>query len=175
MSRKIILDRQIVEDTWQLSEADGAIPPDGDVIVALATWLAQREVLKTRKGRTGVWLGPGDEPGALAGDIATLPLIAVHFPQFTDGRGYSTARLLRQRYGFNGQLRAIGDVLRDQLFLLQRVGFNAFSIKDGASIEDAIGAFKDFSTAYQSAVDQPAPAYRRRLAASAGMIRAVEA
>ena len=167
MTHRIIVDRRIVEDLWQLVEPDGAIPQDGDVIVVLATWLAQRAALATRNGRTGVWLEPGDEPGMLAGDIATLPVIAVHFPQFTDGRGYSTARLLRQRYGFKGELRAIGDVLRDQLFQMRRVGFNAFALKDGRNIEDALGAFNDFSDAYQSAVDLPAPSYRRRLAGGA--------
>lgn len=164
MTRKIILDRRIVADGWHLIEADAAVPQEGDVIVALATWLAQRAGLGSRNGRTGVWLAPGDEPGKLAADVADLPLIAVHFPQFTDGRGYSTARLLRQRYGFKGELRAIGDVLRDQVFHLQRVGFNSFAVKEGSSIEDAIGAFSDFSAAYQSAVDRPLPHYRQRLA-----------
>ncbi len=167
MTRKIILDRHIVEDTWRLVEADAALPPDGDIIVPLSAWLSVGPSIAARGGRAGVWLKPDDEPGALAGDVATLPLIAVHFPHFTDGRGYSTARLLRQRYGFKGELRAFGDVLRDQLFYLHRVGFNAFAIKDGKSVEDALGALEDFSDAYQSAVDQPAPSFRRRHASGA--------
>ena len=118
--------------------------------------------LAARAGRTGVWRRPDDEPADLAGDIARLPLVAVQFPQFTDGRGYSTARLLRERYGFAGELRAIGEVLRDQLFYLERVGFNAFDLKEGKSLEDALLAFGDFSDAYQSSVERPLPHYRRR-------------
>ena len=165
MTKKIILDRRIVDDPWQLIEAGADIPADGDVIVSLAAWQARAAEPASRHGRVGVWLRPDDEPGALADDTATLPVIAVQFPQFADGRGYSIARLLRERYGFKGELRAFGDVLRDQLFYLHRVGFNAFAIKPGKSIEDALGAFGDFSDAYQSAVDQPAPHYRRRVAA----------
>ena len=87
----------------------------------------------------------------------------MRFPQFADGRGYSSARLLRERYGFVGELRAFGEVLRDQLFYLERVGFNAFAIKEGKSIEDALKAFGDFSDAYQSSAKQPLPLYQRRL------------
>ena len=163
MSNRIIRDRAIVEDRWLLVEAGEALPSIGDIIVPLALWLEQREQLIARSGLGGVWLAPGDEPGLLATDTATLPLIAVRFPQFADGRGYSTARLLRERYGFKGELRAIGEVLRDQLFYLERVGFYAFTIKAGKSIEDALKAFDDFSDAYQSSVAQALPLYQRRL------------
>ena len=162
MNRHIILDRQIVPDAWQFV-ADGATVPDrGDAIIPLSTWLAAGARANVRDGRTGVWLAPDDEPAELAADLAGLPLVAVHFPQFTDGRGYSTARLLRQRHGFKGELRAIGEVLRDQLFYLERVGFNAFDLKEGKSLEDALLAFGDFSDAYQSSVERPVPPYRRR-------------
>ena len=163
MTNRIILDGRIVDDAWQIVEAGAALPPSGDIVVSLASWQEQRALLAARDARTGVWLKPDDEPGLLASDTSTLPMIAVQFPQFADGRGYSTARLLRQRYGFGGELRAIGEVLRDQLFYLQRVGFNAFAIKEGKSIDDALKAFGDFSESYQSAVDQPTPLYRRRL------------
>jgi len=167
MAQQIILDRELVEDSWQLVDAEAAFPDSGDILVPLAAWLAHSATLTLRAGKVGVWLRPEDEPGALADHVATLPVIAVQFPQFTDGRGYSTARLLRERYGFKGELRAFGDVLRDQLFYLHRVGFNAFVIKPGKSMEDALRAFDDFSDAYQTAVDQPVPYYRRRLAAPA--------
>ena len=163
MSNRIILNREIADDHWLLLEPDASIPACGDIIVALAFWLGQRQQLAARGGRCGVWLTPGDEPGLLAADTATLPLIAIQFPQFADGRGYSSARLLRERYGFAGELRAIGEVMRDQLFYLERVGFNAFAIKAGKSIEDALRAFGDFSDAYQSSVAQPLPLYQRRL------------
>jgi uncharacterized protein (DUF934 family) len=166
MTKRIILDRRIVDDTWEVLEAGQEVPAGGDIIVPLALWRDHRATLDARAGRTGVWLKPDDEPGDLADDTAHLPVIAVQFPQFADGRGYSTARLLRQRYGFRGELRAIGDVLRDQVFYLARVGFNAFEIKAGKSIEEALTGFGDFSDAYQGAVDQPAPSYRRRLEAA---------
>ena len=163
MSNRLILNREITDDHWLLIESGATVPATGDIIVPLALWLEQREQLTARSGRNAVWLAPGDEPGLLAADTATLPLIAVRFPQFADGRGYSTARLLRERYGFTGELRAIGYVLRDQLFYLERVGFNAFAIKEGKSIEDALKAFGDFSDAYQSSAKQPLPLYQRRL------------
>ena len=162
MSKRIILDRRIVDDPWQIVLVGQAIPQDGDLVVPLDAWLSRRDALQGRSGRTGVWLKPDDEPAELAAHIASLPLIAVQFPQFADGRGYSTARLLRQRHRYQGELRAIGEVLRDQLFYLARVGFNAFEIAAGKSIEDALAGLGDFSDAYQGAVDQPLPAYRRR-------------
>jgi uncharacterized protein (DUF934 family) len=167
MAKQIILDRRIAADTWSIVADDADLPATGDIIVSLARWTAAREALAARGARTGVWLKPDDEPAALAGDVATLPLIAVDFPAFTDGRGYSTGRLLRERYGFKGELRAVGDVLRDQLFLMARVGFNAFALKEGKSIDDALAALADFSESYQSATDQPVPYYRRRLAKAA--------
>jgi uncharacterized protein (DUF934 family) len=96
--------------------------------------------------------------------VGQLPLIAVYFPKFLDGRGYSTARLLRERYGYRGELRAIGDVGRDQLFYLARVGFDAFLIPEGRDARDALNAFADFPETYQGAVDQPLPLFRRRAA-----------
>jgi uncharacterized protein (DUF934 family) len=160
----LIRHRAIATDTWQPLD-DGAVPARGDVIVPVAVWLSERERLLARDGRVGVLLQPNDEPGALAGDLARLGLIAVHFPSFTDGRGYSTARLLRERYGWRGELRAVGDVQRDQLFYLARVGFDAFQLRDGADVDDALSAFADFGETYQAAVDQPLPLFRRRIVA----------
>jgi uncharacterized protein (DUF934 family) len=167
MTKQIILDRRIAADTWSIVADDADLPSSGDIIVSLARWTSARDALAARGGRTGVWLKPDDEPAELAADVAALPLVAVEFPAFTDGRGYSTGRLLRERYGFKGELRAVGDVLRDQLFLMARVGFNAFALKEGKSIDDALAAFADFSETYQSATDQPVPHYRRRLAKAA--------
>ena len=89
-------------------------------------------------------------------------MIAVNFPQFTDGRGYSTARLLRERYGWKGEMRAIGDIQRDQLYYLSRCGFDSFLLNEGFDPQEALTAFNDFSEAYQTAVDQPVPLFRRR-------------
>jgi uncharacterized protein (DUF934 family) len=167
MTRRIILDRAIADDLWQLVPEGEAVPAAGRIIVPLAAWLAQHAQLSARAGEVGVWLKPADEPGQLARDVARLPLIAVQFPQFTDGRGYSIGRLLRERFGYKGELRAIGDVLRDQIFYMASVGFNAFAVKEGKSLDDALTAFDDFSEAYQTSVARPVPYYRRRLGGAA--------
>ena len=164
LATKIILNRQIVPDSWQFVGENQALPASGNVIVPLAVWREQQIALTQRAGKTGVWLKGSDDPEQLQSnnELINLPLIAVEFGQFIDGRGYSIGRLLRQRYGFKGELRAVGDVLRDQLSALTRCGFNSFALKEGKSLEDALKAFDDFSDAYQNAVDQPAPYYRRR-------------
>jgi uncharacterized protein (DUF934 family) len=157
----LIRHRALATDTWRSLE-DGALPAAGDVIVPLAVWLMERERLLARAERVGVLLQPNDEPQALAVDLDHLGLIAVHFPSFTDGRGYSTARLLRERLGWRGELRAVGDVQRDQLFYLARVGFDAFVLRDGANLAEALAAFDDFSEGYQASIDRPLPLFRRR-------------
>ena len=162
--RKLIKDGALVDDPWTLLRDTAMLAdvPDGvPVIVPLALWLAHRDDLLAR-GAVGVWLAPDDDPEALADDIGRLPLIAVDFPQFTDGRGYSTARLLRQRYGYANELRAVGDVLRDQLFALAEVGFDAFALRADQDAERALAAFNDFDTVYAPTVAQPAPWFRRR-------------
>src|SRR5688500_19354073 len=116
----IIKDKSVVADPWLRLEPgpDGAlpqVPPAGDLIVPLALWQSQRDALVTRPGRLGVWLKSDDEPGAIANDLPLFGVIAVDFPKFGDGRGYSTARLLRERYGLNGELVDIGVIYRAQL------------------------------------------------------------
>jgi uncharacterized protein (DUF934 family) len=166
----LIKDRAIVDDRWTLlrdatSLAD--VPINNPVIVPLALWQAEHEVLAGRNA-VGVWLKPSDDPDALASDVAHLPLIAIDFPKFVDGRGYSSARLLREKYHFGGELRAIGDVLRDQLYYLRQCGFDAFAVRADRNFADAIGGLDDFSDNYQSTVVQPVPLFRRRPGASAG-------
>jgi uncharacterized protein (DUF934 family) len=166
----IIHGQPTTADPWLLLKAgaDGAlltVPPVGDFIVPLKLWLEQRAALLARQGRLGVWLDSNEDPAAIADDLAHFALIAVNFPKFTDGRGYSTARLLRERYGWRGELRAIGDVLRDQLFYMARVGFDAYVLREDQNVDDALKAFHDFSEVYQTAVDQPQPLFRRRLVA----------
>lgn len=166
---QIILDQTIVADSWIHVAEDAPLPASGNLIVPLAFWCKERIALAQRVGKTGVWLKGSDDPTRIAEvrELVKLPLIAVDFPQFVDGRGYSVGRLLRERYAFTGQLRAFGDVFRDQIPYLSRCGFNAFVLKAGKSLEDALHAFDDFSDAYQNAVDQPAPYYRRRLLSNA--------
>ena len=167
----IIKDRQLAADNWQLLKptADGGLPPlpqTGDVIVPLALWLEQREALSSRAGRLGVWLDSHEEPASIAGDLDRFALVAVNFPTFTDGRGYSIARLLRERHGYKGELRAIGEVVRDHLFFMASCGFDAFLLRDDQDPEAALTAFGDFSDAYQASVERPLPLFRRRFLVS---------
>lgn len=166
---EIILGQAVVADDWGLLRldegqgADAAIVPACKVIVPLAVWLAQRAALVDRLPDIGVWLAPDERAEALGLDVALLPLIAVDFPKFTDGRGYSTAYNLRARLGFKGQLRAIGDVLRDQLFSMRRVGFDAYATRPDRGIHDALKGLSDFSETYQASWDQKTPLFRRHL------------
>ena len=159
----IILHGAIVADDWQVlrpAASEPAIVPAGRVIVPLAVWLSQVEELGAR-GNVGVWLAGEDDPAQLSDSLALLSLVAVDFPKFTDGRGYSIAYLLRSRFGYRGQLRAIGDVLPDQLFYMKRVGFDSFAIRADKDIQQALRALKPFTDAYQGSWDNPVPAFRR--------------
>ena len=157
----LIKNRQIAPDSWQLLEPspEGGVPGTpltGDWIVPLAVWNEQREQLighaNERSGRNGVLLENTDDPRALGADFDRLALIAVRFPKFTDGRGYSIARLLR-RLGWKGELRADGDVLRDQLFYMTRCGFDSFKLRADQDAQVALTAFNDFTAPYQPAID----------------------
>jgi uncharacterized protein (DUF934 family) len=157
----------VVSDPWQRLElaADGSLPlvlSAGDIIVPLAMWESRREELLARPNRLGVWLDSHEEPGAIAEDLRLFGIVAVNFPKVTDGRGYSIACLLRERYGWRGELRAIGDIWRDQLFFLASCGFNAFALREGEDPHAAVAAFGDFSETYQGSVRQPLPLFRRR-------------
>ncbi|MEM7018440.1 MAG: DUF934 domain-containing protein [Pseudomonadota bacterium] len=149
--RKIIKDREIVEDQWQTVDAEEALP-EGDVIVPLARWLAEKEALIARTGNTGVLLQAGDGIDDITPDLVNIDLVAVEFPAFTDGRSSSYARLLRERHGYTKEIRAVGDVLRDQLALMARCGINAFVLHEKLDIEQVLEtAFDDFSVYYQPA------------------------
>lgn len=172
----IIKNRSVVRDDWTVVRAseDGALPaadalPAGRVLVPFALWKTAREALiaSRAKDALGVWLAPDDEPADLAADLDKISLIGVDFPVFRDGRGYSTAHLLRTRYGWTGELRAIGDVLRDQLNFMARCGFDAFAVRADKDIHDALRAFEEFTVKYQSTVDTPLPLFRRRAALQA--------
>jgi uncharacterized protein (DUF934 family) len=166
LMRNIIKDRAIVGDDWEVlrlaegETAETVAIPEGKVIVPLAVWQARRDS-QIERGKVGVWLASDERPEALKGDVERLPLIAVDFPKFADGRGYSLAYNLRARLGYTGELRAIGDVLRDQLFYMQRVGFNAFATRPDRSIEDALKGLTDFYEAYQASWDHLTPLFRR--------------
>ena len=167
MSR-IIKNGQVIDDVWLvLKLAEGETPeaitlPDAPTLLPLAVWLARKDEILARRQPVGIWLESSEGPEAIANDLAHFTVIGVNFPKFADGRGYSTARLLRERFAYTGEIRALGDVLQDQLFLLKRCGFDAFAVREGKDIEAALAGLNAFSESYQSAVDQPQPLFRRR-------------
>ena len=173
-TRQLIKERRLQDDAWKVVTLIDGEPafdvclPVGPLLVPLAVWKARKACLIHREYEhgtpLGIWLAPEEDPAEIAADIDDFTVIAVHFPKFTDGRGYSTARLLRERYGYDGELRAFGDIGRDQIFFLNRVGFDSFVIGEGRNAEEALAAFDDFPESYQSATDQPIPLFRRRAA-----------
>lgn len=176
MPKHIVKQQQVVADAWKtliLAENETAATvrlPVGPLIVPLDVWRARKAELIRREhehGWTlGVWLAPHEGPEAIAAELDDFSVVAVHFPKFADGRGYSTARLLRERHGYRGELRAFGDLGQDQFFFLARVGFDAFDPRErGAELEGALAAFEAFPEVYQAAADHPLPLFRRRAAA----------
>jgi uncharacterized protein (DUF934 family) len=173
---KIIKQQRLADDEWkvlQLAENETAHSvrlPLGPLLVPLAVWRARKEELIHRNWEhhepLGVWLAPNEGPETIAEELDDFTLIAVHFPKLGDGRGYSTARLLRERYGYRGELRAFGDVGQDQLFFLNRVGFDSFSVKedldDVEALAAAVASLATFPEAYQAAANQPLPLFQRR-------------
>jgi uncharacterized protein (DUF934 family) len=162
----MLLDRagNIRAEEW-VHLADDAPAPDAySVTVSLKRWQAERTRLKGRNARTGLRLPNDARVESLAEDVGTLPMIVLDFPKFTDGRAYSQARLLRARLGYKGELRASGNVLRDQLLFMRRCGFDSFEV-DGprAAAEGWADAFKEFDLAYQAPTGNGAAIPRRRL------------
>jgi len=163
--QQIIKNGALVPESWHLlPKGSGldSLPNSDDVIVPLALWLEHAHALKARDGGLGIWLESDEEIESVLDDLSRFQVIALNFPAFTDGRHYSTARLLRDRYGYKGEIRAIGDVLRDQLFYMQRCGFDAFAVHPDRDPQAALEGLKDFSVTYQAAADEALPLFRRR-------------
>ncbi len=163
---KIIKNQTVVDDDWQVlrlhegDAADSIKVPEGKVIVPIPVWNCQHETLRARAG-LGLWLAGFERIEDIPDDVHRFPVIAVDFHKFTDGRGYTMAYRLRRQLGFKGELRAMGDILRDQLFYLKRVGFDAFAVREGKDIRAALSGFADFSLSYQASADTDAPLFRR--------------
>ena len=167
---RIIKNGNIVDDTWTILKlSEGETPEsvaldDATALVPLPVWQARKNELVSRGQPVGVWLDSHEGPEAIAADLQHFAIIAVNFPKFADGRGFSTARLLRERYGYTGELRAIGDVLQDQLYYMKRCGFDAYAVRADKDIVAALAGLDDFSDSYQAAADQPQPLFLRRTA-----------
>lgn len=152
---RLIKQGQITSDTWLPAAADAAMAGESQ-LPTLQQWLALAE-----EHGSAVQIEPGDGVDALLPALDSLALVAVNFPLFTDGRGFSYARELRQR-GYQGELRAVGEFLPDQLHYLRRCGFDAFQFADESRLEEGLRQLKVFSEHYQGAIDEPRPLFRRR-------------
>ncbi|TGD75336.1 DUF934 domain-containing protein [Mangrovimicrobium sediminis] len=132
------------------------VEEQGPEVLDLEQWLASEQ-----RASRAVLLEPGETLEPLLAHLDELQLVLVNFPTFMDGRGFSYARELRER-GYQGEIRAVGDIIRDQLTYLARCGFDAFQLADEDSLEEALESLGDFSEYYQASIDQPQPLFRRR-------------
>lgn len=164
---KVVLFKLTGENTVTNEQiATTAIPATGKIIVPLSVFIARKNELASRinKSEIGVWLDTHEVLEHLVKnqpDLNALPIIAIHVERFADGRIFSLGTLLRTRYGYKNELRAFGDVLRDQLYFLKRSGFTSFQIRADRSAQDALASLNDFSVPYQGAVDEPRPVFQR--------------
>ncbi len=156
---------EVIADGWQHLAAADALPAAGPVTVPFARWTAERNVLLARGEPVGVRLPNTQAVTDLAPDLGRLALIVLEFPKFVDGRAYTQARLLRERFGYRGELRATGDVLRDQLQFMQRCGFDAFEIAAPDAAEIWRAAVDEIDVFYQPAADDRVPAQTLRRSA----------
>ena len=158
---KIIIKDKIVDDKWEVLPKVflGEPPVNKLLLLPMKYWLEHSENL--RLPVLGIWIDSDEEVEDIGEKANMFPVIAINFPSFTDGRGFTAGRLLRERYGYNGQLRAIGHVIRDQLFYLKRCGFDAFQLREGTDLEEALKSLNDFSVTYQGDADDPIPLFRR--------------
>lgn len=158
-----IKDRKPQEDNWTpytgLEDIDTL--PSGDIYIPFEEWKSRKEELAGRNSRLGVILENTDDVHDLADDLEKLDLVVLQFPKMADGRAFTQARLLRERLGYDGEIRATGDVLQDQVFYMQRCGFNAFELREDQDMQKALAAFDEMTVTYQPAVDEELPIWRR--------------
>jgi len=170
----LIKDGRLAEDPWIAVEDGGPLPLAARVIVSLARWQDRREELLARKAPLGIRLASDQPPELIAEDLEHFDLVALEFPKFTDGRAYSYGRLLRERYGFTGELRAVGNVLRDQFFFMRRCGFDAFEVADAAALDGWHAAAREITVRYQPSADRRPWAAAQRHGTAADCRQAAE-
>ena len=145
----VIKDHQILENTWTYV-ADESPLVNGDITVSIKRWNDEKAELLKRSSKVGIRLMPSDTIESISDDLSTISLIELYFPVYTDGRSFSQARLLRNRYHYAGEIRATGNFLADQVFYLYRVGIDTFEFNDPKAMETGLAALKDFSVTYQT-------------------------
>jgi len=159
---QLIKDNRVVDDSWTILADDTQSLPDGDLLLSFAQWQTFSNQIEAHKGNVGVVIEGNAEIEDIIEPLLNLPLIAINFPKFADGRGFSLASLLRDRYNYRGEIRAVGGFIRDQLYLLNRCGFNAFKFTEDIDLSEAAKSLEDFSETYQVSADQENPLFRRR-------------
>jgi uncharacterized protein (DUF934 family) len=152
----------VVADPWKPVDETQPLPPSGPIVVSLARWETDRDALVARGGPLGIRLKSHERVEAIVPDLGCFALIVLEFPSFRDGRPYSSARLLRERYYFSGELRAAGDVLRDQIQFMHRCGFDAFEIADPNGAQEWEKAIAEITVWYQATADGRVPAHGLR-------------
>jgi uncharacterized protein (DUF934 family) len=161
---QVIKNKEVINDDWQLIrdiENDASVP-EGKVILPIVYWQQNRDAILKQNSEYAVWVDGSVDTEILLDDLDKFAIIALDFPAFKDGRSYSHASLLKNRYNYKGDLRAIGDVLQDQLFFMQRCGFDSYAIREDKDIEEAIKSLNDFTVRYQAAADDALPIYKQR-------------
>ncbi len=161
----------VVDDPWLFVKDEEPLPEVGAVIVTLARWQANRDQLAARPTPLGLRLKSDQPPSLVAGDVERFDIIALEFPKFTNGRAFSSARLLRERYGFRGELRAVGNVLRDQLAFMRRCGFDSYEIPPQVDAAAWLTSLGGISVVYQPATDERASVLTLRHGAAEGRRR----
>ena len=168
---QLIKNGALADNPWVIvpreeSVDDALARPQDHLLVPVQMWLDHYEPLTQSGKRIAAWLDADQHPEMICAKVNEFELIALNFPKFSDGRAFSYAVALRKHYGYKGELRAIGDVLRDPLFYMKRCGFDSFDLADEVKVEDALRAFHDFKTTYASTVEEPLPLFRRKFLAS---------
>ncbi len=150
----LVKNGRIVPDPWSFVADDASLPKRGDIMVTLGRWQQERTALEAHEGRLGLRLKAGELAESVGGDAASFGVIALEFPKFNDGRAYSTARLLRERHGYRGEIRAYGRPVRDQYLFMKRCGFDAVETGDKDAVAGWRQAMTEISVFYQPATDQ---------------------
>ncbi len=152
-----------IEDRYRRIDDEAALPDAGGLIVSLPRFESEKDALFARDAPLGVWLAAHDSPRSIANDLARLAVVALDFPAFNDGRAFSSARLLRERYAYKGELRAIGEVMLEQLPFMVRSGFNTFETNDPHALEAFEQVVEEVRVVYQPTGDGQPTALQRRL------------
>ena len=157
----IIKDKSIIDSPFEKVDAENADINASNVLLPLVFVLENKAAIKGRND-IGVWIDAGEDVEDIEALANQLPIIALNFPAFNDGRAYSSANILRRKFGYQGEIRAVGDVRRDQLEQMVNCGINAFDMAEGQNLEQSLNGLKSFSYNYQGTIDRPDPLFRQR-------------